>query len=130
MGALFEIVLIAIFACMLLVVTDNGVGPAAEAPSHLNIFARAAYYTFHRRFRDFIVPCSVMGIFDTILHGRIWPGHIWKEALAILCVGWLMSLFLMRVEAFMYRNKPWGAEETMQWTEGMTRSKFFQLKQA
>jgi hypothetical protein len=132
-ASLYEIAPFAIGAFTIVLVTDNGVGPALEAPAHLNIFARAAYYpfhyTFHRRFREFFVPCFIIALVDKgfkFLRGERWPSPIWRSGLMFLWLIWLLSLGLMRIEASKYRNQPWGAEEARLWTEGMTRREFLQ----
>lgn len=133
MGALFDIAEAAIGGCTIVLLTDTGVGPALEAPAHLNIFARAAYYpfhyTFHRRFREFFVPYFIIALVDEgfkFIRGERWPSPIWRSGLMFLWLIWLLSLVLMRFEAFKYKNRPWGAEEGRLWTEGMTRREFLQ----
>ncbi|OIW34434.1 hypothetical protein CONLIGDRAFT_4864 [Coniochaeta ligniaria NRRL 30616] len=134
MGALYDIAVTAIvfasnaiMACTMVVVADNGVGPVLEAPAHLNILARTAYYTFHRRFRDFFVPFLIAALVNqglNILRGYPWTSITRRDCLLLAGFVWLFSLGMVRWEASKYRNLPWTDEEERLWTEGMTRSEF------
>jgi len=129
MGWFSDIVVILIGAWTILYVSANGVGPALEAPAALNIFARAAYYIFHRRFRDWFVPSLSFGLVDRgldFLRGKRSPFPLWVDCLSSLLIAWLFSFTMTRMEASQYRNQPWSSEEIRLWTEGMTRREFLQ----
>ncbi|KAI8944224.1 hypothetical protein F4801DRAFT_238381 [Xylaria longipes] len=103
MGVLSKIATIPIMAielCALLAIGFNGVGPALEPPAHLGIFGRVAYYTFHRRFRDYFVPFYTIGLVHEgfhILKGDL-QGLLWHNNLFLLSGSWLWSLTGNRVQ--------------------------------
>lgn len=114
-----ELAVITTMVGSILIVPALGVGPAPEAPAQLNIFARVAYYTTHRRFRDFFAPCLINELVNqslNILEEGRWPNPIWRTGLSILCRSWLFSLGLMRIESYKFRDQPRSAEERRRWT--------------
>ncbi|KAI1354084.1 hypothetical protein F5Y01DRAFT_36608 [Xylaria sp. FL0043] len=133
MGALSKIATIPILAievCAFLAITFNGAGPALEPPAHLGFFGRVAYYTFHRRFRDFFVPFYTVGFAHGGYHflkGDM-PGPLWLNGLFLLSSSWLWSLTMTRMEAIKYSNQPYTVDEEKLWTEGMTRREFLKRK--
>ena len=110
---LIEVAAMYIFVFVLLSIEDNGVGPAPEAPAHLSMFARAAYYTSHQRFREFFFPflagtlvlegLEVLGGNRSRPPDRLWGYY----GLWLVLLIWLASLAMMRLEISTYRNQPW-----------------------
>lgn len=128
-----EIPVLIVEVCALLAIIDNSAGPALEPPAHLGIFRRVAYYTFHRRFRDFFVPYFTLGLGHAtfqLLKGAIpkrdLPGALWVNGLILLSGSWVFSFYLTRWEAIQYSNRPCNEEEEKLWTKGMTRREFLE----
>ncbi|KAI0409594.1 hypothetical protein F4802DRAFT_593233 [Xylaria palmicola] len=120
----------AIELCALLAIGFNGAGPALEPPAHLGIFGRVAYYTFHRRFRDYFVPLYAIGLVHRVFHilkGDL-QGPLWLNNLFLLSGSWLWSLTMTRMEAIEYSNRPYTVDEEKLWTEGITRREFLKRK--
>ncbi|KAI0878428.1 hypothetical protein GGS24DRAFT_419943 [Hypoxylon argillaceum] len=133
MGVLSKTTTISIMAieiCVLVAIGVDGVGPALEAPAHLGIFGRVAYYTFHRRFRDFFVPYYTIGLVRECLH--VLKGDLktpfWFNSLFLLSGCWLWAYMKTTLEAFDYSDRPYTVEEEKLWTEGMTRREFLKRK--
>ncbi|KAJ3556091.1 hypothetical protein NPX13_g10215 [Xylaria arbuscula] len=119
-------------ACIMIIITDNGVGPALEAPAHLGILGRAAYYTSRRRFRDFFIPMFTIGLGHECIN--LWKGRLrdpmdlWVDCLILPSGSWPFSLAATRIEAVKYRDQPWDEMEKNLWTEEMTRREFLERR--